>query len=71
MLRLLSTIKMRPDARHLIKCLFFLFSYSRANKMNIEKARFNMIEQQIRPWDVLDLDAVSYTHLTLPTILLV
>lgn len=22
--------------------------------MNIEKARFNMIEQQIRPWDVLD-----------------
>ena len=24
--------------------------------MNIENARFNMIEQQIRPWDVLDLD---------------
>ncbi|GJL83514.1 MAG: protein-L-isoaspartate O-methyltransferase [marine bacterium B5-7] len=23
--------------------------------MNIEQARFNMIEQQIRPWDVLDL----------------
>ena len=23
--------------------------------MNIEKARFNMIEQQIRPWDVLDI----------------
>jgi len=23
-------------------------------EMNIEKARFNMIEQQIRPWDVLD-----------------
>ena len=22
--------------------------------MNIEKARFNMIEQQIRPWKVLD-----------------
>ncbi|MFZ2990020.1 MAG: protein-L-isoaspartate O-methyltransferase, partial [Ideonella sp.] len=22
--------------------------------MNIEQARFNMIEQQIRPWDVLD-----------------
>ena len=21
---------------------------------NIEQARFNMIEQQIRPWDVLD-----------------
>ena len=24
--------------------------------MNIEQARFNMIEQQIRPWDVLDAD---------------
>ena len=24
------------------------------NSMNIEQARFNMIEQQIRPWDVLD-----------------
>jgi protein-L-isoaspartate(D-aspartate) O-methyltransferase len=24
------------------------------NVMNIEQARFNMIEQQIRPWDVLD-----------------
>ncbi|HEU4925241.1 MAG TPA: protein-L-isoaspartate O-methyltransferase, partial [Burkholderiales bacterium] len=22
--------------------------------MNIEQARFNMIEQQIRPWNVLD-----------------
>ncbi|TAM06956.1 MAG: protein-L-isoaspartate O-methyltransferase [Paraburkholderia sp.] len=27
--------------------------------MNIEQARFNMIEQQIRPWDVLDLDVLS------------
>lgn len=27
--------------------------------MNIEKARFNMIEQQIRPWDVLDLDVLD------------
>jgi protein-L-isoaspartate(D-aspartate) O-methyltransferase len=27
--------------------------------MNIEKARFNMIEQQIRPWDVLDLDILN------------
>ncbi|MFG6999721.1 protein-L-isoaspartate O-methyltransferase [Burkholderia pseudomallei] len=27
--------------------------------MNIEKARFNMIEQQIRPWDVLDQDVLS------------
>src|SRR6185295_6176947 len=25
-----------------------------ADTMNIEQARFNMIEQQIRPWDVLD-----------------
>ncbi len=32
--------------------------------MNIEQARFNMIEQQIRPWDVLDtrvLDILSAT----------
>jgi protein-L-isoaspartate(D-aspartate) O-methyltransferase len=27
--------------------------------MNIEQARFNMIEQQIRPWDVLDQDVLS------------
>jgi protein-L-isoaspartate(D-aspartate) O-methyltransferase len=27
--------------------------------MNVEKARFNMIEQQIRPWDVLDQDVLS------------
>jgi protein-L-isoaspartate(D-aspartate) O-methyltransferase len=27
--------------------------------MNLEKARFNMIEQQIRPWDVLDLDILE------------
>jgi protein-L-isoaspartate(D-aspartate) O-methyltransferase len=27
--------------------------------MNIEQARFNMIEQQIRPWDVLDLDVLT------------
>ena len=27
--------------------------------MNIEKARFNMIEQQIRPWDVLDLSVLE------------
>ena len=24
------------------------------NQTNIEQARFNMIEQQVRPWDVLD-----------------
>jgi protein-L-isoaspartate(D-aspartate) O-methyltransferase len=27
--------------------------------LNIERARFNMIEQQIRPWDVLDLDVLA------------
>jgi len=33
--------------------------------MNIEQARFNMIEQQIRPWDVLDpavLDLLAVMH---------
>lgn len=33
--------------------------------MNVEQARFNMIEQQIRPWDVLDpavLDLLSSVH---------
>lgn len=29
------------------------------NSMNIEQARFNMIEQQIRPWDVLDAGVLS------------
>jgi protein-L-isoaspartate(D-aspartate) O-methyltransferase len=28
-------------------------------KMNIEQARFNMIEQQIRPWNVLDQDVLA------------
>lgn len=27
--------------------------------MNVEQARYNMIEQQIRPWDVLDQDVLS------------
>ena len=27
--------------------------------MNIEQARFNMIEQQIRTWDVLDQDVLD------------
>lgn len=33
--------------------------------MNVEQARFNMIEQQIRPWDVLDpqvLELLSVLH---------
>ena len=27
--------------------------------MNLEKARFNMIEQQIRPWDVMDANVLN------------
>ncbi|MBE7941736.1 MULTISPECIES: protein-L-isoaspartate O-methyltransferase [Ramlibacter] len=27
--------------------------------LDLERARFNMIEQQIRPWDVLDLDVLA------------
>lgn len=27
--------------------------------MNFERARFNMVEQQIRPWEVLDLDVLD------------
>jgi len=27
--------------------------------MNIEQARFNMIEQQIRPWEVLDQEVLD------------
>ena len=27
--------------------------------MDLEKARFNMIEQQIRPWDVLDQEILD------------
>jgi protein-L-isoaspartate(D-aspartate) O-methyltransferase len=37
--------------------------------MNIEQARFNMIEQQIRPWNVLDpdvLDLLVDTEIPLP-----
>ena len=33
--------------------------------LDIEQARFNMIEQQVRPWDVLDmrvLDVLSSTQ---------
>jgi protein-L-isoaspartate(D-aspartate) O-methyltransferase len=30
--------------------------------MNIEQARFNMIEQQIRPWDVLDTEVLDLLH---------
>lgn len=30
--------------------------------MNIEQARFNMVEQQIRPWDVLDPKVLDLLH---------
>jgi len=30
--------------------------------MNIERARFNMVEQQIRPWNVLDLDVLDLLY---------
>jgi len=30
--------------------------------MNIEQARFNMVEQQIRPWDVLDQQVLNLLH---------
>ena len=30
--------------------------------MNIEQVRFNMIEQQIRPWDVLDTEVLDLRH---------
>ena len=33
-----------------------------ATKMNIEQVRFNMVEQQIRTWDVLDTDVLDLLH---------
>lgn len=36
-----------------------------AGTMNFERARFNMVEQQVRPWEVLDgrvLDALTEVH---------
>ena len=30
--------------------------------MNFEQARFNMVEQQIRPWDVLDQDVLDLLY---------
>lgn len=32
---------------------------SQINNLNVEQARFNMIEQQIRPWDVLDPEVLE------------
>ena len=42
-----------------------LDKYKSENKMNYEQARFNMIEQQVRTWEVLDqrvLDMLSIVH---------
>lgn len=30
--------------------------------MNLEQARYNMVEQQIRPWDVLDQDVIDLLY---------
>ena len=30
--------------------------------MDIERARFNMVEQQIRPWEVLDTRVLGLLH---------
>src|SRR3989304_196517 len=30
--------------------------------MNLEQARFNMVEQQIRPWEVLDPDVLDLLY---------
>ncbi|HEY8357564.1 MAG TPA: rRNA adenine N-6-methyltransferase family protein, partial [Ramlibacter sp.] len=30
--------------------------------IDLERARFNMIEQQIRPWDVLETDILALLH---------
>lgn len=32
------------------------------DEMNFERARFNMVEQQIRPWTVLDGDVLNLLH---------
>jgi len=39
--------------------------FAMAGTMNFERARFNMVEQQVRPWEVLDgrvLDALTEIH---------
>jgi protein-L-isoaspartate(D-aspartate) O-methyltransferase len=38
---------------------YCFFNIDRSPAMNIEQARFNMIEQQIRTWDVLDQDVLD------------
>jgi protein-L-isoaspartate(D-aspartate) O-methyltransferase len=38
------------------------FAHLATRTMNIEQVRFNMIEQQIRTWDVLDTDVLDLLH---------
>ena len=42
--------------------LKFLHISGQVPHMNIEQARFNMVEQQIRPWDVLNQDVLDLLH---------
>ena len=37
----------------------WIFSREQREMNNMEQARFNMVEQQIRPWDVLDLQVLD------------
>jgi protein-L-isoaspartate(D-aspartate) O-methyltransferase len=32
------------------------------HEMNLEQTRFNMVEQQIRTWDVLDADVLELLY---------
>jgi protein-L-isoaspartate(D-aspartate) O-methyltransferase len=44
----------------LLYCAAYNYKVSREKGMNnMELARFNMVEQQIRPWDVLDADVLD------------
>ncbi len=45
----------------MLKFVFFSYSLS-LNQMNIEEARLNMVEQQIRPWEVLDQDVLDLLY---------
>ena len=49
----------RPGDSLVLKSAFSLIAM---HAMNIEKARFNMVEQQIRPWEVLDQDVLDLLY---------
>jgi protein-L-isoaspartate(D-aspartate) O-methyltransferase len=42
--------------------MIFAPQQSNVIQMNIEQVRFNMVEQQIRTWDVLDTDVLDLLH---------